>query len=245
MNLSLFLCKMGGLEKWSSRFLPIPRKMVLLLWILHWVNCSGHENSLCKVPTIGSVIDREVWPPALKSTITFASRSCYPQAVPSQWLSTTGHTWETRDSSWTWKLALAQGLAIGLTEPSLNLTAILNIPTQPSFPLFFTQGQTWVVVSWLSILSQLPLHYFSHRCFPYKNLCKLISSWHLLLRGPRLMKILVDPWTTPVDRKADQEAAQVAQLFRGLHTWLVLSVFLILAFFLPLKKQMSIIIQKK
>lgn len=28
--------------------------------------------------------------------------------------------------------------------------------------------------------------FFSHRCFLYRHLCTLISSWHLPLRGPRL-----------------------------------------------------------
>lgn len=74
----------------------------------------------------------------------------------------------------------------GHTEPFLNYTGILDISTQPPFLLSFTQGQTCTVVWWLSIRSCLPLHVLSHRCFPYRNLCSLISFCHLLLREPRL-----------------------------------------------------------
>lgn len=99
----------------------------------------------------------------------------------------------------------------GLAEPFLKRIVISDISTQPSV---HSTSLSVRLVLWSAGSPSFPasLCIFSHRYYLYRNLCTFISSWHLLLRGPRLTQHIIDPQTTPVDTKTEQKAAQVVQL---------------------------------
>lgn len=134
----LFICKMKGLEHWSSVSLPSPQKIVLPSCTLHWIT-RGHENLSCKLPTKGSVIDQEVqlilWNPSSPLQQGHISHRLLPahgwaqQSVPGR------HRTPLRHRTWFW---LKDSLAAMLNLP---WTAQLSWRIPPNlFLLFFTQG---------------------------------------------------------------------------------------------------------
>lgn len=143
-----------------------------------------------KLSTRGSVIDQEVqlilWNPSSPLRQGHISHRLLP--APG-WAQQGLHTWEAQDPSQTQNLALAQGLPSSHAEPSLNHTAVLEVSTQP-LPSLLHSGLD-LLCGLMALLPFLiyPIFFFSHRCFScFKGfyLCVLISSWHLLFRGPRL-----------------------------------------------------------
>lgn len=172
-------------EQWPSSFPPTPQKIILLLWILHWVTvvAMGIHGANFQLQEV-QLTQRSscmLWNPSSRMHEGHVSHRLLPANNWAQ-LGTLGrHGTPFRHGNWLWlkdsPVALLklpwmawQSCTFPSKLPSLSPSLRVNVALwsrgSPSLPGSFS--------------------FFSRRCFPCRNLCTLISSWHLLLREPRL-----------------------------------------------------------